>query len=426
MKKNPLDYLTQIALRWVTTEHGPDEFRALGVNPREWPEGHLKLLVSAFEKEVETHGRIFAMKQAAQMLETLELTIDESESPKNLARHEKEFITRLRVNKLAEALKADALNFQELLNDFNAQLGSSVKLATLLDVVKDTMETCEKRISNNSQFTEIPKWKILSREIDGFEGGRIALLSAVSGYGKTNIAFQLAVDASEVMPVLFINQEMLDIDLGARHISNEVNITRAQIRNGAYLDQGRAQKTQAMLNKAHKNHKVFVTSGCALSLEDICAATRALKASEKIKILIVDYDQKIKLKLTKGQAEWEAMLKAMETLEELAKELDIFVLVLAQANESGDPKSSKRAIQPASVHMHFFADENKTPILELKKNRFGKQGVKIEIEYTPEYSRVSEKGIFETGPRGQSQVFKIPRQAKTLRPERRRDGSDSE
>ena len=54
--------------------------------------------------------------------------------------------------------------------------------------------------------------------------------------------------------------------------------------------------------------------------------------------------------------------------------------MLAQGDENNLPKASKRSMQSASSVLALFQDTDAKYYLETKKNRFGRNKVKIEVE----------------------------------------------
>lgn len=388
---NPQDVISEIAYRWVTSKSARNEFLAKSVNFKQWPFLNEKELIELFETETAKHDVEYAFdifRERAAHFCSPELKL---ETPHTLIIEEKKIVEKFMLEKLAHQILSTPEKGDLLLADFNKERGASVNDYSYKDLIEKTCRKFDELKTRKVKFVEIPGWPEISKTIDGLEPGRIAMLSAKSGLGKTALALQWAICLAKKYSVAFVNQEMLPEDIGARLIGESTGLTKQMIRQ----DQWTSEHIDALADSYQNAKSLFITDGKSLTLEQICAYARHKKASNGLDVLIIDYDQKIKLAISNGQKEWEAMLDAVETLESLAKELEIFILLLAQANESGDPKSSKRAIQPVSVNMHFFETENKEYIIELKKNRFGKQGVCIEVEYEPALNRAYEKGIWE-------------------------------
>lgn len=249
---------------------------------------------------------------------------------------------------------------------------------------------------------EIPGWPVLSNMIGGFNPGRVGLLVANTGFGKTNLAASLALDASETLSTLFCNMEMITHDFAEKLVMGAGEITYRQIRTSPSHFPEIFEEVQAK----HINRRLFFTDGSTLSVWDLNQMVLNMKEKHEIDLLIVDYDQKIELKTSKEMPEWKALQVAVESLEKMAKEHRIYCLLLAQAADDGDGKSkgrvsgSRRSTFPASTVLNFHRDEDADGapyLIEAVKNRFGPRGATIEVSYRPEVSRVKEKGIYEAG-----------------------------
>lgn len=247
---------------------------------------------------------------------------------------------------------------------------------------------------------EIPNWPCLSNAIGGFNPGRVGILVADTGFGKTNFAASLALDASSELSTLFCNMEMIPHDFAEKLVMSAGELGYREVKHITQFTRTVYERVQA----EHINRRLFFTDGTTLSIWDINQKVVETKTRHGLDLLIVDYDQKIELKTSRETPEWKALQIAVESLESIAKEYEIYVLLLAQAAQDdgksrGRLSGSRRSTFPASTVMSFYRDEDEDgqPVLvEAVKNRFGPRGVKVRVNYRPEVAKVQEVGIYET------------------------------
>jgi predicted ATP-dependent serine protease len=131
----------------------------------------------------------------------------------------------------------------------------------------------------------------------------------------------------------------------------------------------------------------MMTDGRALTLNQIIGQIVMAREKYGIQFVVVDYDQKIRMS-GRGE-EWQLVQKAVEDLEECAKANNVHIMLLAQGDEEGAVKSSKRAQQPAATIFEFTETNGKYAIRS-KKNRFGARRWRMSVNADPSMSLVTE------------------------------------
>ncbi len=246
----------------------------------------------------------------------------------------------------------------------------------------DLKEHLEARILNHLQdakdkkemAVEIPDWPTLSRLIGGFNPGRVILLVAGTGVGKTTFAINLALSSIKKFPVLFFNMEMIQQDIIDRIVMSGAGISSYRWNSPT---ENESQALGSFVSDVYKNHSLIISDGRALSLDQIESEIYRQHSKEKPTLIIVDYDQKIRTRF-QGD-EWQTVLKAVERLEEIAKSTNTCIMILAQGNDNNDPKASRRSMQPASSVLSFHKDPDFGYVIEAKKNRFGPRNAKVKV-----------------------------------------------
>jgi hypothetical protein len=240
-------------------------------------------------------------------------------------------------------------------------------------VEKTYLQEREKIIMRGEECIQIPFWGKLSNMIGGFNPSRLGVFIADTGFGKTNAALQLSLDASTQWPALYLNMEMSAYDITHRILTCVTGLEYKEM----YTDKFNVGNTI----RETKRRSFHYTSGRDLTVGEVGMLARRYKRSHDIRILVVDYDQK--LVLDGRDEEWRELQRAAVWLESLAKELGIYVLLLAQSNHQGGISGSKRSMFPASTVMMFEEHAEFGPIIRTLKNRFGKRNAALKVDYFP-------------------------------------------
>jgi KaiC/GvpD/RAD55 family RecA-like ATPase len=362
--------------------------KKLGIVGMRWPECSAKVKYDEFLSLVKEKTVVAARYAFA---ESIDYVDGASGLPKDSAGLTSIFdssSTVLFAREMGLRIKADPTQFHHLLKEYVALAAASdfAEVKSIEAMTSDFILETERRIAENTFEVKIPKWEVLSSLIGGFNPGRVTILTAGTGVGKTNLAMALArgLWRSE-RPSLYINMEMDQYDLTARFIMAEAGVQRYELGNQNYV-----QKIETTVRDVMRlSGNLHFTSGKSLDLSRIEILANECKDKSKIEFLFVDYDQKIIHE--SRDDEWKFIQKACEALEELAKRLQLHVVILSQADEeSGKPKASKRMMQAASTVLFFHQTEENGFILKALKNRHGRHGFELKINYEPEKSSLSE------------------------------------
>lgn len=288
---------------------------------------------------------------------------------------------------LIQKLKSSPQDFRALMAEYSrATQTTGSEVMSIEQMISEFTKENERRINANEFEVEIPDWPVLSTYIGGFNPGRLTIITAGTGVGKTNLCMNFSASLwKHNIPSLYINMEMDLHDVATRFLTSQLQIERRELKSQHYFE-----KIQPIAEKFEGRKDIlFYTSGRSLSLTDIEVMATGHKQKHEIKFLFVDYDQKINS--DSGDDEWRHIQKSCEALEETAKRLKLHVILLAQADESGDgiPRASKRMLQSASTAL-FFKKDGTRYYLKAIKNRHGQNGFELELEYDPAKSVIKE------------------------------------
>lgn len=388
--------LSTIAVRYCTYKQAFEELRTIDLMVGYWPECKAKEIVLSFDEMYSRKSFDFALYMNREKFNGYsDLETDDSltEDVKEIFYLVEKNVKHYFVKRIASELSANpdkVLEYTKQLAEIN-----SIKTQDEFFVsqfIDKAIEKNEKDAKEGKNKIIVPDFPIWSEQIGGFNPARVSGISARSGFGKTKLAINLADSARKVMPVYYFNMEMSPEDFEAQFLQKNAGITYNQYKSAKY---GQNEFKRIIDYKAsfQKTHDIGFTGGRSLNLDQICAKLAA--HFNGLGLAIVDYDQKLVFNASQGE-EWQAMVRAMERLEEMAKMLEIHIVVLFQADDEGFAKSSKRAIQPLSSFTNFTkAEDQKTFILKNIKNRFGPTGFEIIVDYWPETTKIEEKHLVD-------------------------------
>jgi len=210
---------------------------------------------------------------------------------------------------------------------------------------KDILSAAKQRIED-MQSGKLDKYlqlglPAMSRALT-IQPGQLILVGARTGVGKTSLAltwtWHLAFERK--VPVLYLNSEMSSEEIGLRLAAIGMGVSHLRLRvdpDAADL----AMVDKMMTDYADAPAMTSEAIGELTSLE-VVALTRHNHAQGKVKVLVVDYIQRLgDSRNHQERQEWQVLMDITRTLKSLATDLGIVVIALAQLNGVGDLQASK-------------------------------------------------------------------------------------
>ncbi len=176
--------------------------------------------------------------------------------------------------------------------------------------------------------------------LGGFQKSDLIIIAARPSMGKTALALSIVrnVALEYKMPVAFFSIEMASIQLVIRLLSAESRINAHDIRTGKLSGNSLPQIVQTIGRLAEA--PIFIDDSPTLSIMEMRAKCRRLKSEHDIKLVVVDYLQLIHSPKAESREREISMIS--RSLKQIAKELDIAVIALAQLNRSVESRADKR------------------------------------------------------------------------------------
>jgi len=185
----------------------------------------------------------------------------------------------------------------------------------------------------------------LDRVTAGWQKSDLVILASRPGMGKTafvlSLARNMAVDFRH--PVAVFSLEMSSIQLATRLIASEAELNAEKLRKGT-LEEYEWQQLNSKISRITEA-PIFIDDTPALSIFELRAKCRRLKAQHNIEMIIVDYLQL----MTTGSENYgnreQEISNISRSLKSLAKELNVPVIVLSQLSRAVETRGgSKRPI----------------------------------------------------------------------------------
>jgi replicative DNA helicase len=166
--------------------------------------------------------------------------------------------------------------------------------------------------------------------------------------GKTafamNIAEHVAVNTRQAVAIFSL--EMSAQQLVQRLLCSRARVNLKKVRDGFLAERDFSTLTSAASKLAES--KMFIDDTAGLSILELRAKARRLKAQHDIQLIVVDYLQLLRSTSRRGQDNRQIEISEISSgLKGLAKELNIPIIVLAQLNRNpenrtGDSKGRPR------------------------------------------------------------------------------------
>jgi len=246
--------------------------------------------------------------------------------------------------------------------------------------------------------------KDLDDTLGGFHDSDLYVIGARPAMGKTSVLLNFANNHTEQCGI--ISAEQPAEQMASRLISINGRVNSSRMRNGTLNDYD-WDKMTVSVSHLHKNNNIWFNDKSGINIIELIRQARKWKHQYNIKALYVDYVQRIKwtdLRIAK----WEQVGNVIQLLKELARDLDIAVIALAQVNRDvekradrrpnmGDLANSSEIEKEADVIMTLYRDEvynqdtDQKGIMEISvcKNRHGPTGL-TKVAWNEEIMRIDD------------------------------------
>lgn len=287
-----------------------------------------------------------------------------------------------------------ALDREDVKHEFTINEGMKKALTD----IKANIESDGKIIGVATGLTEFDDM------LGGYHPEDFVVIGARPAMGKTAVMLNMALKSGEKVGIFSGEQGVSQVC--QRLLSTEGSIAIMKMRSGKFEGDDFSKLNAGAVRIKEKPDMYFYDKP-APTIGEIIRVARKWKFNHDIKAIYIDYIQRIKgdMKLAKH----ERVGEIAKSLKELARELGIPVIALAQVNRSvearpdrrpgmGDLKDSGDIEQEADVILMLYRDEvynqdtQNTGIMELsiEKNRHGATGI-VYAEWVGKYLQIKDQ-----------------------------------
>ena len=250
------------------------------------------------------------------------------------------------------------------------------------DVLKKTLKNLESIKDHENTLTGVPSGFVeLDRETSGWQKSDLVIIAARPGMGKTAFALSVARNAAVefAKSIVMFSLEMSSEQLVGRLISGETEIISQKMRNGDLTPQEWERLNTKITRLA--DAKIFIDDTPGISVFELKAKCRRLKAQQGIDMIIIDYLQLMRGEDTKGgQGNREQEIGYISrSLKGLAKELQVPVIALAQLSRAVETRGGTKKPMLSDLRESGSIEQDADMVMFL---------------YRPEYYQITE---FEDG-----------------------------
>lgn len=245
-------------------------------------------------------------------------------------------------------------------------------------IMREAIVELESRRGQKDGLTGVPSgFTALDRVTSGWQKSDLVIIAARPAMGKTAFVLSVlrnaAVDHNK--PVAIFSLEMSSVQLVNRLISSEAELDSEKIKKGSLEDHEWAQLVHktAKLSKA----PLFVDDTPALSILELRAKCRKLKAQHDIQMIVIDY-----LQLMSGDSKGggggnreQEIASISRALKKIAKELSVPVIALSQLSRAVETRGGDKRPQLSDLRESGAIEQDADMVMFL---------------YRPEYYGITE------------------------------------
>ncbi|MGQ9647471.1 MAG: replicative DNA helicase [Thermodesulfobacteriota bacterium] len=210
------------------------------------------------------------------------------------------------------------------------------------DIVKQSFKTLERLYEKKELVTGVPSgFKELDQMTAGFQPSDLIIVAGRPSMGKTAFCLNIAQYAAieKRTPVAVFSLEMSKEQLVIRMLCSEAHVEGTKLRTGFLSEGDWPRLTIAAGNLSEA--PIFIDDTAALSVLELRAKARRLKADQGLGMVIVDYLQLMKGR-TKAESRQQEISEISRSLKAVAKELNIPVIAVSQLSRRTEERTGMR------------------------------------------------------------------------------------
>ncbi|MDD3258788.1 MAG: replicative DNA helicase [Smithellaceae bacterium] len=245
-----------------------------------------------------------------------------------------------------------------------------VSFYPIKDIVRDTFRSIEDLFTRKELITGVPTgFDKIDDMTSGLQNSDLIIVAGRPSMGKTALALNVAQHAAleTQIPVAIFSLEMSKEQLAFRMLASEARVDSQRMRKG-FLGETDWPKLTAAAGRLSEA-PLFIDDTPAITVLEMKAKSRRLKAERDLGLIVVDYIQLMRSSGNTNSREQE-ISEISRSLKALAKELKVPVIALSQLNrqvetrpggnkrpQMSDLRESGAIEQDADVIIFIYRDE---------------------------------------------------------------------
>jgi len=212
----------------------------------------------------------------------------------------------------------------------------------LKEIIKDSIETIDRLYQNKAHVTGIPTGYVdFDLKTAGLQPSDLIIIAGRPSMGKSALVLGIAEYAGIIakVPLAIFSLEMAKEQLVQRMLCSHARVDANKVRTG-YLAASDWPHLTAAAGKLSEA-SIFIDDTAGISVMELRAKARRLKASHDIKLIVVDY-----LQLMQGSGFTESRQQEISdisrSLKALARELSLTVIGISQLSRSVENREGHR------------------------------------------------------------------------------------
>lgn len=212
----------------------------------------------------------------------------------------------------------------------------------MTDLVHSTLKRLEGLQGQEGGITGVPTgFQQMDQMTSGFQPSDLIIIAARPAMGKTAFTLSAARNAAVQfgVPVAFFSLEMAATQLVQRLLCGEAEIDAQKVRTGK-LERYEWEQLTSRIGSLSKA-PIYIDDTPGLSIMDLRAKGRRLKAEKNIGMIMIDYLQLMTGSAKSGSREQE-IASISRSLKELAKELNVPIIALSQLSRAVETRGGDK------------------------------------------------------------------------------------
>ncbi len=243
-------------------------------------------------------------------------------------------------------------------------------------MLHDSFEMIEKLSNRKEHVTGVPSGFVdLDNYTSGFQPSDLVIIAGRTSMGKTSFALNVAMNAAikAKVPAGIFSLEMSKEQLVQRVLCAEARVDASKLRTGYLSESDWPKLTTAAGVLAEA--PIYIDDTPSLSVLEIRAKARRLKARHNVGLIIVDYLQLVRGTTTRGDNRQQEVSEISRSLKALAREVSVPVIALSQLSRAPEARTDKKPMlsdlresgaieQDADLVMFVYREEYYKPTEE--------------------------------------------------------------